>query len=225
MVFISETETTQKITEEMSRLITLASTVLSTKIPDLACMCNHNQLVTENITKTIDSEVIDETESDASSNLMEEDSKGFILNTVHENENVQVLDDITNKIIETECNSVSDFIVSPLPLICGLENVFNEVKLSDSKDKKQEEFKIHQDRTVEKKNDYNHKTHFVEDESGFSSMNSFQEIGIPIISIIPPSPCKEVGYIDQIPNILDDTEKWKNNDIELQKPSVKVFWV
>ncbi|KAJ0183617.1 hypothetical protein K1T71_000040 [Dendrolimus kikuchii] len=178
---IPEIDASQKITEEMSRLITLASTVLSTKLPDLACNCIE--------TMTTKSDVIAENELNDSDN-------DFILNKVCNSEDFN-----GNSIVK-------DFI----PLNCRLENDFPSIK-TDQKPKVETKPSVDKGFVA-----------LIEDESGFSSMSSFQEIGIPIISIISPSPCKEVACMDGINDLLDETDKWKNDSNGIDK-NLKVFWV
>ncbi|CAD0194462.1 unnamed protein product [Chrysodeixis includens] len=217
-----DTDGTQKITEEISRLITLANTVLSTKIPDLACKCNdsNDTLKDENISET---GTLEHNESNTSLNLIGEDAtNAFILNTIYDSEGA--FNGLASKYPEGKDGCLTDFIVSSSPLSCDLENEFAAVNINQ----KDESIKIETEsktRVMEKRNGYNHVAHFIEDESGFSSMSSFQEIGIPIISIIPPSPCKEVGYIEEFADLLDEADQWKAEPLDLDKQTVKVFWV
>ncbi|PZC75928.1 hypothetical protein B5X24_HaOG205321 [Helicoverpa armigera] len=217
----SDTDSSQKLTEEITRLITLANTVLSTKIPDLSCNCNDNN-------DTIKSDVVsngtlEHNESNSSLNLIDEDTtNAFILNTIYDSEDA--FNGLTDKFDDVKDVPLTDFIVSSSPLSCGLENDFAGITVTqqDENIKTQTETKT---RSTDKRSVYNHTPHYIEDESGFSSMSSFQEIGIPIISIIPPSPCKEVGYIEELTDILDGAEKWKSDTMDLDKQTVKVFWV
>lgn len=230
---ISEKESSNKISEEMSRLITLASTVLSTKLPDLACACNNN---CDDGNKQADDLEKDDSKhnelNNSSLTLIEEDStNAFILNTICDGKDVY--DSITNKFIEVKDSSMNDFIVSQSPLTCGLENDFAGVELNEKERLGPLSVKNVTELTNgkiirscnDKRNEYSHVSNFIEDESGFSSMSSFQEIGIPIISIIPPSPCKEVDYMEEMPDILSEHEKWKTDTLELDKQTMKVFWV
>ncbi|XP_004933181.2 uncharacterized protein LOC114252831 [Bombyx mandarina] len=222
MALTSETETAFKLSEEMSRLIILANTVLSTKLPDLACNCNDNEV--NGSKQTEDNEEICEKESNVSvsnTSVGGEDTNAFVLNTICDSEGTY--EGITNKFIETKDKGIADFIVSPSPLTCGLEKDFAVVKIQE-KDSKRETRTTKPQNRFEKRNEYN-AVNFIEDESGFSSMSSFQEIGIPIISIIPPSPCKEVGYMTEFEDLLQGNENWKSDSIELDKQAVKVFWV
>ncbi|KAJ8737308.1 hypothetical protein PYW07_000579 [Mythimna separata] len=217
----SDTDSSQKITEEISRLITLANTVLSTKIPDLSCNCNDSN---DNLKNDDASNGGSEhNESSSTLNLIDEDTtNAFILNTIYDSEDA--FNGLTNKFVDVKDVPLTEFIVSSSPISCGLENDFADINMNQ----KEESVKIQTEtksRTMDKRNDYNHVANFIEDESGFSSMSSFQEIGIPIISIIPPSPCKDVGYIEELNDILDGAEKWKSDTIDLDKQTVKVFWV
>lgn len=212
----------------MSRLITLANTVLSTKLPDLACTCNGNtDEVNNKLVENIQKEEPNPNDLNVSLDLIEEDSNAFILNTICDGKDMY--DSITNKFIEVRDIAMNDFIVSQSPLTCGLEHGFAGVDLNKERQDSMSVKNIpelHNGKVKssnDKRNDY-HVSNFIEDESGFSSMSSFQEIGIPIISIIPPSPCKEVGYMEEIPDILEP-EKWKTDTMELDKQTMKVFWV
>ncbi|KAI5646990.1 hypothetical protein NE865_01245 [Phthorimaea operculella] len=212
-----EEETNQKISEEMSRLITLANTVLSTKIPDLACSCNDTQfnlvapmeLNTENITSTSN-------QNDTSLSQIKEDT----VNVSKENEYFLTIKEPNNNLALS---------------LSSLRGYEMDESLLESKSPERKQSSLFLDgpsvdldnrsttSSAEKRNDMN--SSFIEDESGFSSMSSFQEIGIPIISIIPPSPSKDVGFLDEIPDLLDDLQKWKTDTIELEKQTMKVFWV
>lgn len=226
MSLVSENETGQKLTEEMSRLITLANTVLSTKLPDLACACVHFRTeptfqLTEESKKE---ENTPNSETDSLNSYKKNSTENIVLNTDCKSE---VYNGIANKFADMENNSIlNDFIVSQSPLSFESENNSSGVELFKPEQPGSQNGlvtscgKVVQ--TVDKRNEYNGSSNFIEDESGFSSMSSFQEIGIPIISIIPPSPCKEVDYLEEI---ADETEKWKTDTIELDKQSVKVFWV
>ncbi|XP_034839465.1 uncharacterized protein [Maniola hyperantus] len=221
---VSENETGQKLTEEMSRLITLANTVLSTKLPDLVCSCVGGRMES---TLPLAEEKNDQTSAQIVSkslDLIEEN----VTDTVVFNTNVgkETYNGTTNGLEDLNNRILSDFIVSQSPLGCGLENEFSGIKLYDQEHPSSENgFVASCGKVVQKLdkiNEYNVSSHFIEDESGFSSMSSFQEIGIPIISIIPPSPCKEVESFEETSN---ETEKWKVDAIELDQQSVKVFWV
>lgn len=216
----------------MTRLITLANTVLSTKLPDLACNCNGNpDDGNDKIVESTQKEETNENDYNASLSLIEEDStNAFILKTICDGKGMY--DSITNKFIEVKDSALNDFIVSQSPLTCGLENGFAGLELKEKERQGPLSVKnvteLTNGKTLkssnDKRNEYSHVSNFIEDESGFSSMSSFQDIGIPIISIIPPSPCKEVGYMEEIPGILEP-EKWKTDTMELDKQTMKVFWV
>ncbi|XP_013184846.1 uncharacterized protein LOC106130537 [Amyelois transitella] len=207
---MSEMESSQKISQEMSRLITLANTVLSTKLPDLACTCNNNNSSELNSLTSINLDKdLSRKPSNSYLNLIEEDpTNAFILNTICDSEDTS--DCITNKFIDLK-NDPSSF---------DLENDFSILKLNDKE--RHESFNVSKNESESLKKAPNI-SNFIEDESGFSSMSSFQDIGIPIINIIPPSPCREV-YIEGMSDILD-SEKWKTNTLELEKQTMKVFWV
>ncbi|RVE46064.1 hypothetical protein evm_009288 [Chilo suppressalis] len=232
---VSDKEISQKISEETLRLITLANTVLSTNLPDLACTCIDN--LEDGINKTTETMAIGKEETKVndtmeSLSLIEEDTtKAIIINSISNSEHIY--ESINNKLIEVKDSTINDFIVSQSPLTCGLENDFatfglnekeRQTPLSEKHAAEPVNGKILKS-THNKRNEFSHVTNFIEDESGFSSMSSFQEIGIPIISIIPPSPCKEVSYIDEIPDILNEHGNWKTDTLELDKQTVKVFWV
>lgn len=211
----------------MSRLIILANTVLSTKLPDLACTFNNT--ANETNSASLNNTENDRKSSDTSLNLIEEDTtNAFILNTICDSEDAY--DCITNKFAEVKESSLNNFVGSPLPLTCGLENEFTAIKLNEKERRASFSVKNATDSIgkvskIDRRSEYNQVANFIEDESGFSSMSSFQELGIPIISIIPPSPCKEMGFLEDIPDILGDAEKWKTDEMELDKQTVKVFWV
>lgn len=216
-----EEQSTPKISEEITRLITLANTVLSTKLPDLACTYSEPEYASISETAEDKSQ---KNNSISSLHLTDEDiTNAFILNTICDGEDT--FNEITNDFIECKIGTTNDFILSPSPLpISGLENDFAEVKIIGNNTVKTTNAPTKAQIFVEKRNEYNHAANFIEDESGFSSMSSFQEIGIPILSVIPPSPCKDVSYIDDIADILEDT-KWKSDPVDLNKQSVQVFWV
>ncbi|XP_072931308.1 uncharacterized protein [Epargyreus clarus] len=222
MSLVPENETGQKISEEMSRLITLANTVLSTKLPDLACACTENVDITaikldEDFVKGSDLHNL----SSSTLNLIREDSSDGI----NVNCNSVIFNAPVNKLENELDRNLDDFTQSLPPIICDVEHT---IKLFDKEHNRRCDIESPNgmpQNTVVKRNDYNAVSNFIEDESGFSSMSSFQEIGIPIISIIPPSPCKEVGYLEEIPDIIEENEKWKTNTLELDKQNVKVFWV
>ena len=206
----------------MSRLITLANTVLSTKIPDLACACvcsrsEASLLLTENEEKE-ERNTLNIRESMKIDFKTTKDNIVLISNCKGDND-ISSFDDMKNRIL-------NDFIVSQSPMTFGLEKESPDVKIFEQ-DPPISQNGIDRScgnvvQSVDKKNEYNASSNFIEDESGFSSMSSFQEIGIPIISIIPPSPCKEVEYLEEI---AADDEKWKTDSNGLDKQSVKVFWV
>lgn len=205
----------------MSRLITLANTVLSTKLPDLTYSCAGSHVDQSLITESVKNDKENIQVACKSLDLIEENASVTVLNT---NCSTQTYNGITNEVEDVQ--NLSDFIVSQSPLSCGLENEFTGTKLFDQEHPSSDNGFVSSCgkdvQKLEKRNEYNVTSNFIEDESGFSSMSSFQEIGIPIISIIPPSPCKEVEYLHELSN---ETEKWKADAVELDKQSVKVFWV
>lgn len=229
MSLTPDSEGAQKIKEEISRLISLANSVLSTKLPDLTYKCNNGNDTTKDISMKLENIIYDEditadtNDSTTSLNFMDEDTtNAFILNTIYDSEDA--FRGLSQKYVDVKDEALCDFIVSSSPRTCGLENDLAGVHVNEKFEsiKSQAESKT---RPVNKRTDYSHVANFIEDESGFSSMSSFQEIGIPIISIIPPSPCKEVEYIDEFTNILDETGKWTRDTIDLDQQTVKVFWV
>lgn len=180
----------------MSRLINLANTVLSTNLLDLSSTCNDN--ATNMVTSTFK---ID----DSTLNDMKKLKDSAVALTL-------IKEDST---LETHGTQKSEFQGRYLD------------KLNDgdcSAPRNESDKNAIRKISTDRKDDFN-SSQFMEDESGFSSMSSFQDIGIPIISIIPPSPCKELGYMVDIPDIVEDSEKWKTDTIELEKQPVKVFWV
>ncbi|XP_041987307.1 uncharacterized protein LOC121739059 [Aricia agestis] len=217
---VSESETGQKIAEEMSRLITLANTVLSTKLPDLACTCIEKNNDILQLTDNIRKESVIQNVSSGCLNLIEEDTADSI---TLETNCKSAHNGGTNEIKETSTRIVNEFIMSESSLTCKLENDSTGIKVFGNEQKITQtglESIENVVQTPDKRNDYRASSNFIEDESGFSSMSSFQEIGLPIINIIPPSPCKEVDFLKDIAD-----NKWKTNSIELDKQSVKVFWV
>ncbi|KAJ2954212.1 hypothetical protein O0L34_g2451 [Tuta absoluta] len=215
-----EEETNQKISEEMSRLITLANTVLSTKIPDLACSCNDTQsyLVTpmdQNGQNTDKISLASNTNDTALSQIKED-----TINTFNETVNFLAMKDPRNN-LQLSISSLNGLeMAESYPETKCPERKQNNMFVEGPSVELDERSTIS---SAEKRNDMN--SSFIEDESGFSSMSSFQEIGIPIISIIPPSPSKDIGFLDEIPDLLDDLQKWKTDAIELEKQTMKVFWV
>lgn len=179
---IPETDASQKIKDEITRLITLASSVLSIKLPDLTC--NFTETTTNKPESAKENE-----QTDLDNTLIPSD----------DSENKDKFD--VNKLVK-------DFI----PLNCGLEKKLDTIKVEQ---KPKMETKPGADKDF---------AAYIEDESGFSSMSSFQEIGIPIISITPPPQSKEVGYMEEINGLFNETEKWKHETNVVDK-SVKVFWV
>ncbi|XP_023933849.2 uncharacterized protein LOC112042892 isoform X2 [Bicyclus anynana] len=224
LCLVSEDETTQKLTEEMSRLITLANTVLSTKLPDLACSCSSARADSSlPYTKPIKNDQSNVQIISKSLDSIEENVTDTI--AMDTNCNNETYNGITNELEDVKTRILSDFIVSQSPISSGLENEFAGLKLFDQEHPSSDNAFIASCGDVQKLdkiNEYGVSSNFIEDESGFSSMSSFQEIGIPIISIIPPSPCKEVEYFKEI---SEASEKWNSDAIELDKQSVKVFWV
>ncbi|XP_063372725.1 uncharacterized protein LOC134660827 isoform X2 [Cydia amplana] len=223
----SEIGNSQKITEEISRLITLANTVLSTKLPDLACndvQQNSNDKICVSNDKN---ESMNSNTSTMDLRTQNVPTKSFLIKSICKNSDPY--EDLPSSLVDAEDDDIKEFIMPLSTLNCDIGNEFAELKISNEKQDHifEEKSKIKNSKSFlcSKKLDYNHAvSKFTEDESGFSSMSSFQEIGIPIISIIPPSPCKEMGYVDDIPEVVEDTEKWKH-EIELNKQTVKVFWV
>ncbi|CAB3258958.1 unnamed protein product [Arctia plantaginis] len=216
-------EGAQKIKEEISRLISLANSVLSTKLPDLAYKCNNGNDTPKVENIIYDEDITDTNDSTSSLNFIDEDAtNAFILNTIYDSEDA--FRGLTQKYVDVKDETLCDFIVTSSPRTCGIETDLANVHVNEKFEsiKSQTESKT---RPSDKRTDYTHVANFIEDESGFSSMSSFQEIGIPIISIIPPSPCKEVEYIDEFTNILDEAGKWKSDTIDLDQQTVKVFWV
>lgn len=222
-----ETETAQKISEEMSRLITLANTVLSTKLPDLACTCldNVDETITSKLPEAAARELLQKpSESNSSLNSIEEDAN-FMLNPICD---LDTFKGATDTFMQATNENINDITIPPSTPKSLLENSFpvGERHENEHNFKQSSSLLIAKPTktAIDKKNDYN-SSNFIEDESGFSSMSSFQEIGIPIISIIPPSPCKEMAYLEDIPDICDAAEKWKTDNMELEKQTMKVFWV
>lgn len=209
-----ENETSQKISEEMSRLINLANTVLSTKLPDLSSTC------TDNATNILTSQLkID----DSTLNDIKKSKDSVVALALIEEDNTFEING--TQMSDLQGPYFDDFAIKPLNFDKSDEGVnikLNEVNYSAPR--AESESNALRKISIDRKNDFN-SSHFMEDESGFSSMNSFQDIGIPIISIIPPSPCKELGYMVDMPDIIEDSEKWKTDTIELEKQPVKVFWV
>ncbi|XP_047524690.1 uncharacterized protein LOC125062669 [Pieris napi] len=219
---VSENEIAKKLSEEMSRLITLANTVLSTKLPDLTCTVSLNG--NEQYLKLIEEMKIVETvpdESFTSQNCIVEKRNESDTSSLKYN-SLSFTDFSKDTILGViQAHIPNNTTQAPFNHILRNDSItHNENKLSQSPFISPEEKSCN----IDKKTDFNPVLNFIEDESGFSSMNSFQEIGIPIISIIPPSPNKDIAYMDEFPDV-NETEKWKTDSIEFDKQSVKVFWV
>ncbi|CAG4942598.1 unnamed protein product [Colias eurytheme] len=221
---VPENETATKLSEEMTRLITLANTVLSTKIPDLACAFTDNG--TENSLQNFE-----ENKTKESGKTETQDSLNFVEQSAVDPTNLRIESNdvkykaVTNS-LEIEKDALLDVLnTSQASFNSDLRNDSIELKCDNDDSQSRLDATDVKVFPMYKKSEFNPVSNFIEDESGFSSMNSFQEIGIPIISIIPPSPCKDLTYMEDIPDIIHETEKWKNDSIELDKQSVKVFWV
>lgn len=200
----------------MSRLINLANTVLSTNLPELSSACNDNATNTVTCSFKVDDSTLDDDvkklkDSAVALTLVEEDSTFEMHGT---------------QMSELQRHYFDKFPVK-LPNLGKSDDDEINIKINEvnySAPRAESEKNATRKISIDRKNDFN-SSQFMEDESGFSSMSSFQDIGIPIISIIPPSPCKEVGYMVDMPDIIEDSEKWKTDTIELGKQPVKVFWV
>lgn len=233
----AETNIGQKLSEEISRLITLANTVLSTKLPALACVCIDSSIKdAETNTDKIKIDVKGKegyNDTKESLSLIEEDTTSnlFAFNSTCNNTND--FDGLTKTYIESKDKNLEKILLASSPLTCGLENDFASIKLTSEKS-----FSVTTKMTnVEKDNGKSTKimlekrfenttSNFIEDESGFSSMSSFQEIGIPIINIIPPTPCKEICFSNESNEIEDVDDKWKDmKSLEPNNQTMKVFWV
>ncbi|XP_037977784.2 uncharacterized protein LOC105384132 [Plutella xylostella] len=231
---VPDTETTKIITEEISRLITLANTVLSTKLPDLTCLYKdvntggNNGKITQidlinDLNKTSSKNDVNESLID----LMEEEvSKSLGLNVSNDSQHINIVR--SNGLDVTDNNSkrskspslysvnIDDFEDNPAE---KNSNMGSSKNLNDCALPNNTLTKSRQNNT----GDFHRSSIFIEDESGFSSMSSFQEIGIPIINIIPPTPCKDGGFTEG--DIIGDTGGWNNGPLEIDKQAMKVFWV
>lgn len=199
----------------MSRLINLANTVLGTKLPALSSTCNDN--ATNIVTFPLKV-------GDSTSNDLKKLKDSVVALTLIEEDNTLEINGTETRALEVPY--FDDFAIKPANLGKPDDGALN-IMLNGanySAPRAESERNTARKISMDRKNDFN-SSHFMEDESGFSSMSSFQDIGIPIISIIPPSPCKEVGYMVDMPDIIEDSEKWKTDAIELEKQPVKVFWV
>ncbi|XP_022126247.1 uncharacterized protein LOC111000942 [Pieris rapae] len=219
---VSENEIAKKLSEEMSRLITLANTVLSTKLPDLTCTVSVNG--NEHYLKLIEEIKIVETvpdESFTSQDCIVEKRNESDTSSLNYN-SLSFTDFSKDTILGViQAHIPNNTTQAPFNHILRNDSIrHNDTKISQSPFIPPEEKSCN----IDKKSEFNPVLNFIEDESGFSSMNSFQEIGIPIISIIPPSPSKDIAYMDEFPDV-NETEKWKTDSIEFDKQSVKVFWV
>lgn len=203
----------------MSRLIILANTVLTTKLPDLSSTCSDNasNLITyplkvDDITLNDIKKLKDPA---VALTLFEEDMKST--NSL----------EINTKIMKELEGPFFDDLSRKPPKLDKPDEGISNIKQNEAvycAPRAESERNAIRKISTDRKNDFI-SSHFTEDESGFSSMNSFQEIGIPIISIIPPSPSKELGYMVDMPDIIEDSEKWKTDTIDIEKQTVKVFWV
>lgn len=225
LTLTSETEASQKITEEISRLIILANTVLSTTLPELSCTCRNDD-TNETIIVTADTAGTDVLEHSVTILNKNDETTSTLPYT--DNNNADLCNKNTNPLMTTIEKKNNDYILSLAMLNNETEDELTGFQLNEKEQTYINAKNVFIQRTpqatIEKRNDLNN-SNFIEDESGFSSMSSFQEIGIPIISIIPPSPCKEMSYMEDIPDILEDTENWKTDAIDIEKQTVKVFWV
>lgn len=216
---VPEINSDRKITEEISRLIILANTVLSTKLPELASTSTEDVSKAEDKTfRALPRVAIKETKEKL--HLIKEDiaSNVYTLNT-HGNSNSY--DDMTNKYIETKDHAKS-FLTLPSSLTSGFENDFASMKLMQSRVRRESNEEKHP-----KPSRCECIGNMFEDESGFSSMSSFQDIGIPIINIIPPSPNEETSeYSGEFDTAAHNGDLWKPDDeSKADEQSVKVFWV
>lgn len=162
-----ENNSNQKISEEITRFVCLANTVLGTKLPELSCCCTDQEV---------------------------ERARAALRATFDAND------------IPTPINLIKNSCVADTSTSAELT-----------------EAKITALNMIEKHNEYEGYS-FIEDESGFSSMSSFQEIGIPIISIIPASPCEEVCAGATVASVPPAPAEG-NTTATSTAASVHVFWV
>lgn len=137
-----------------------------------------------------------------------------------------MVSDTTNTVID--CNLfLNEKLDSEFPIISDLECKLSIQKVEGQQSSPPlEEIQTIETESQLKNRDFSQAISFIEDESGFSSMSSFQEIGIPIINIIPPTPCKDISFTIRDLELIDGGDgKWKPAALELDKHTMQVFWV
>lgn len=226
----------RKLSQEISRLVSLANSVLNTKLPDLL-----DASVSRTTTTLPDSSApnksIDGKENTPTNSLVTTEIEVSSYKSEVEGEITTVdLGEMTQKYVSCN-NNVKPLktAISPSALTCGLEedfasSNFNEgyvdftINLISNTGKRPIE--PSEPANAKPSNEQSHI--FLEDESGFSSMNSFQEVGIPIINIIPATPSQDIIYDLKMDNILtkrinDNGSEWITST-EPKQP-IQVFWV
>lgn len=226
MSLMPEINSGKKISEEITRLITLANTVISTKLPELAVAGINIENNTENV-------AINETKEEVFENKASVKRENvphiFTMDTCGTSD---VFDGLTNKYIGINDERSEKHLTIPSSLTSGFENDFAAMDLVASTSVKNvqnasnatEKNKTKNNKAVPEKRSDN-VGHLFEDESGFSSMSSFQEIGIPIINIIPPTPSDDEECTGALNIVAHNGDSWKTTDSSESGKNVKVFWV
>lgn len=226
----------RKLSQEISRLVSLANSVLNTKLPDLLD-ASASRTSTTLPAYTASEKSTEVKESTPTNSVV---TTGLEVSSYKPEVDGEIttvdLDEMTQKYISCN-NNVKPLkaVVPPSPLTCGLEEDFASGKfnedyvdftmnlISNASKRPKEPSETAADRRT------NEQSHiFLEDESGFSSMNSFQEVGIPIINIIPATPSQDIIYDLKMDNILskrinDNASEWMASTGP--KQPIQVFWV
>lgn len=240
------------IHEEIARLINLANSVMSTKLPDISCNCDEPKSEAEN------PKVLNNNGSLEPDFPMVDLTTKKNYKTTFDGRFELIKEVFSARLDKYDAEEYTKKIEGIIGELSTPSSDYNDNKGGTAEDKNMNEnaenYTFRQGGDNEVYNDNKHgtvagettnnmpnvvknttdvaindKASYAEGESGFSSMTSFQDIGIPIINVSPPTPeSKEEQEKKASPavdfNLLEEMETWGAQDLDHEQ-AMNVFWV
>ncbi|XP_011315351.1 uncharacterized protein [Fopius arisanus] len=213
---------TEKLSQEAFRLMRTVESLLSMRHPDLAIVSSSSFSSTfssassSSCASSTHEHAIDDDNNNIASQF-HNDSKGANSTLIS---NCSFIDDelsfgsLNSTFLNAECKTITENEVkinSPLSSIS--KQLFKQTGSSTPRPKSKKTVK--DDRLTTLKDDKTNNVNCRDDESGFSSMNSFQDVGLPTV-LSPIKGCHTEIGLPRVPIDKTKHRRWSSTPVELQ---------
>ncbi|XP_015125118.1 uncharacterized protein LOC107046907 [Diachasma alloeum] len=216
---------TEKLSQEAFRLMRTVESLLAMRHPDLAITSSSSFSSTfssassSSCASSTHEHTIDDDNNNISLTQFHNDIKGANSTLISDGSFIEEelsFRSLNSTFLNAECKPIEkkeDKKKSPLSSIS--RQLFKQTGSSTPNSKAKRPVK--EDRRTALKDDKTNNINMADDESGFSSMNSFQDVGLPMTTVLSPiKGCHTEIGLPRVPRDKTNHRRWSSTPVELQ---------